>query len=96
MASCEPEPDDTTTAAFLLARYGAGIVAEFLPTPEQRRAAWRVHERVAGYGGDSLARCWMIGSNPHLDDTPPLVAIAEGRYTDVEQAAKAYEDGAFA
>ena len=96
MASREPEPDDTTAAAFLLARYGAGIVAELLPTEEQRRAAWAVHERIAGYGGDSLARCWMIGLNPHLDDVPPLLAISEGRYADVEQAAKAYETGAFA
>ena len=55
-----------------------------------------MHERIAELGGDSLARCWMIGLNPHLDDTPPILAIAAGRFDDVEAAAKAYEEGAFA
>jgi hypothetical protein len=35
----------------------------------------------------------MIGRNPQLDDQEPILAIAAGRITDVEVAARAYLNG---
>lgn len=45
---------------------------------------------------DDVARAWLMGMNPHLDDKSPLLEILAGNGRSVMGAVKAYEDGAFA
>lgn len=73
--------------------YGPAIVRAFLPTHELRRRAWTVHQQIADRETPSVARAWMIGRNPQLDDQEPIRAIAAGRIRDVEQAAANYSNG---
>ncbi|MGQ4343568.1 hypothetical protein [Streptomyces sp. SAS_275] len=62
----------------------------------QREAAHRIFQQIAAQEEASTARNWMIGMNPHLDERAPILAIADGQATDVEAAARAYLDGAWA
>ena len=39
------------------------------------------------------ARSWLMGINPHLDDTSPAEHIREGKYAPVMAAARAYAAG---
>lgn len=63
------------------------------PTIEQEarlRAAHQVFEMIAKREGPHVARAWMIGMNPHLDDENPILCIARDRHHDVIVAARAY------
>lgn len=82
---------DSDVEIFLLERYGPALV-NLLPTAMARRTAWQIHQRIADYGGDSLARCWMIGMNPALGDRPPILAIGGGHAAEVEAAVITFED----
>jgi len=48
---------------------------------------------IAQAESDHVARSWMIGSNPLLDDDTPITAIREDRYKDVSAAATAFLEG---
>lgn len=39
---------------------------------------------------DDLARAWLIGMNPALDDQPPLGAITDGRGAEALAAAREF------
>lgn len=63
------------------------------PTIEQEarlRAAHQVFEMIAEREGPHVARAWMIGMNPQLDDENPILCIARDRHHDVITAARAY------
>ena len=76
---------------FLGYQFGLRIAALF--TPEQRPDVVRIFRQVADREGEAVARAWMVGMNPHLDDQAPILAIADGRIRDVEAAARAYLSG---
>lgn len=68
-------------------------VAEFLPAPlaalltsdQQRADVLAVREVI---GCDDLARAWLIGMNPMLDEQSPVRVIAASRGAAVIRAAK--------
>lgn len=82
----------TSDTAFLTAQFGPRAVAR-LTTPEQQQAAHRISQLLAAGEGAAIARAWMVGMNPQLDDQAPLLAVADGRFADVEVAARAYLNG---
>jgi hypothetical protein len=88
-----------------LTAYLAGVADEKAPArwaaaknhprndPEQRlRAAYQAIHIVMRGDSSYVARAWMIGINPKLDQAP-ADAIREGRFVDVLDAAKAFIAG---
>jgi hypothetical protein len=59
----------------------------------QQQNAHRIMQRIVDREGAAIARAWMIGMNPHLDDRAPVLAIVDGDGRDVEAAAGAYLAG---
>lgn len=59
----------------------------------QQYTAHRIMHRIVDREGAAIARAWMIGMNPHLDDRAPILAIIDGGAPDVEAAASAYLEG---
>jgi hypothetical protein len=60
---------------------------------ERLRTAYQVFKLIEGGENFHIARAWMIGMNPQLDDDSPLQAIADARFKDVMAAARAYLRG---
>lgn len=54
------------------------------------RTAYRVWESLVDKHNRYIARAWFIGLNPLLDETPPVVALGEGRDREVIEAARAF------
>lgn len=85
----------------------AGVKDRGLPTkwarldgPEPRPAAQtrllKAHAlffSIARSESEHIARAWMIGSNPLLDDDTPITAIREDRFKEVTAAANAFLEG---
>ncbi|MFD3424125.1 XRE family transcriptional regulator [Streptomyces decoyicus] len=57
------------------------------------RAAYQVFQTIEHAENSHIARAWMIGMNPQLDDDSPLQAIAADRFKDVMAAARSYIKG---
>lgn len=58
------------------------------------RAAYQVVRLITDAGDSAhLARAWMLGLNPQLDDESPADVLREGRVRDVLIAAKAFGAG---
>ncbi|MFF4255322.1 XRE family transcriptional regulator [Streptomyces sp. NPDC001663] len=55
-------------------------------------AAYNAFEMIEAAEGPSMARAWMIGMNPWMDDLSPVEAIAQGDCEDVVAAARVYSD----
>lgn len=53
-------------------------------------AQWKL---IEGVQGADTARLWFIGMNPRLSNDSPVEAIMEGRFTEVEAAARAMVGG---
>lgn len=61
------------------------------PAAEQRlRAALQVFLLLQSEENGHTARAWLIGMNPQLGDDSPAEVLREGRFKDVQSAAKAY------
>lgn len=71
-------------------------LARHLTTARQQDVALQVMRQLAERECPGVARAWMTGMNPHLGDESPLLAIVDGRASDVEAAARAYLDGVWA
>jgi hypothetical protein len=58
----------------------------------QRRILFlhRVWRQLAEAESDHVARSWMIGGNPLLDEDTPVTAIREDRYKEVAAAVTAF------
>jgi hypothetical protein len=54
------------------------------------RAAHKVFCLISDREGPHIARAWMIGMNPQLDDENPILCIAQDRHRDVLAAARSY------
>lgn len=64
------------------------------PDAEERlRATLQVFTLLQAEENSHVARAWLIGMNPQLDDGAPADALREGRYRDVLAAARAYLAG---
>jgi hypothetical protein len=57
------------------------------------RTAHQVSQVIAEREGPQVARAWMLGMNPQLDDENPILCIAADRHHDVLLAARAYLKG---
>ncbi|MFF2100949.1 hypothetical protein [Streptomyces sp. NPDC058202] len=77
-----------------LAAWLGEALADRLTDAVQREAAHAIFQQVADSDGRTVARAWMIGLNPHLNNQAPLLAIAGGQTADVKAAASAYLDNA--
>jgi hypothetical protein len=89
---------ETTPAGTDLAviRHQFSLRIAALLTPNQRAEAVQVFQQIADREGEATARAWMIGMNPHLDDQAPILALRDGRSSDVMVAARAYLEGVYA
>lgn len=62
------------------------------PRDESRRrliTAHRVWVALSETHGEHIARSWFVSLNPLLEETPPVVALNEGRDREVIEAARA-------
>ncbi|MFF9727082.1 XRE family transcriptional regulator [Streptomyces gardneri] len=57
------------------------------------RTAYHVFRYVEERENRHVARAWMMGMNPQLDDDAPLQALADDRFKDVMAAARSYRQG---
>lgn len=63
---------------------------------EQRiRLAHRLWRMIADAESDHIARAWFRGINPVLGEVAPVIAIREGRFSEVVAAATAFVEGAW-
>jgi hypothetical protein len=71
------------------AALGPGLSA-LLPADAQQSAALAVFALIAATEGPDIARAWLVGMNPLLDDRAPLAVIRDGDTAAVTAAAHAY------
>jgi len=57
------------------------------------RTGHKAFEIISKADGWNVARAWMLGMNPQLDDENPILCIAQGRCRDVLMAAQAHVNG---
>ncbi|MFJ8004064.1 XRE family transcriptional regulator [Streptomyces fagopyri] len=57
------------------------------------RTAYQVFKLVESGENCHIARAWMIGMNPQLEDCSPLQAIADDHFKEVMSAARSYLQG---
>ncbi|MEU6331456.1 hypothetical protein ABZ851_29895 [Streptomyces sp. NPDC047049] len=84
------------TALFLVAQFGPKLVAEFLDDADKRRHARDTFHLIASNyrrEGGAIARAWMSGMNPHLDDDAPFLVIGAGRGAAALDAARRHVTG---
>lgn len=74
-------------------RWCSGRSAPRYESEERLRIAYQVFKLIESGENFHIARAWMIGMNPQLDDDSPLQAIADARYKEVMAAARAYLQG---
>lgn len=60
---------------------------------ERLRIAYQVFKLIESGENFHIARAWMIGMNPQLDDDSPIKAITDARYKEVMAAARSYLQG---
>jgi hypothetical protein len=65
-------------------------LAALLPEPAQQADVLAVFGRIADVDGPDVARAWLVGMNPLLDDRAPLTVIRDGGTPAVLAAANAY------
>lgn len=59
-------------------------------------AVWAVEKVFQTIGNDDIARAWLVGQNPRINDQTPLMAIAKDQAWAAFAALDAYEAGDFA
>ncbi|MFE6891955.1 XRE family transcriptional regulator [Streptomyces sp. NPDC057694] len=64
-----------------------------IDSENRMRAACQVFAFIADCENGHIARAWMLGMNPQLDDTSPIEAIAKGRFKEVMAAARSFQRG---
>lgn len=57
------------------------------------RAACQVFTFIANCENHHIARAWMMGMNPQLEDDSPIEAIAQGRFKEAMAAARSFQRG---
>ncbi|MET7520719.1 XRE family transcriptional regulator [Streptomyces sp. NPDC005480] len=64
-----------------------------IDSESRMRAACQVFTFIANCENRHIARAWMLGMNPQLDDNSPIEAIAEGNFKEVMAAARSFQRG---
>ncbi|MFH8739164.1 MULTISPECIES: XRE family transcriptional regulator [unclassified Streptomyces] len=64
-----------------------------IDSESRMRAACQVFTFISNCENRHIARAWMLGMNPQLDDDSPIEAIAEGRFKEVMAAARSFQRG---
>ncbi|EFF93072.1 MULTISPECIES: hypothetical protein [Streptomyces] len=57
------------------------------------RTAFQVFRYIEECENRHVARAWMMGMNPQLEDSSPLQAIADDHFKEVMAAARSYRQG---
>lgn len=57
------------------------------------RETYRVYQHLTGDDSNHVARAWLMGLNPQLDDESPADVLREDRLREVLIAAKAFQIG---
>ncbi|MGY1583748.1 XRE family transcriptional regulator [Streptomyces sp. MN13] len=57
------------------------------------RTAFQVFRYIEECENRHVARAWMMGMNPQLEDSSPLQAIADDLFKEVMAAARSYRQG---
>ncbi|MEU9377736.1 XRE family transcriptional regulator [Streptomyces sp. NPDC048255] len=57
------------------------------------RTAFQVFRYIEECANRHVARAWMMGMNPQLEDESPLLVIADDRFKEVMAAARSYRQG---
>uniref|UniRef100_UPI002F917B13 XRE family transcriptional regulator n=1 Tax=Streptomyces virginiae TaxID=1961 RepID=UPI002F917B13 len=57
------------------------------------RTAFQVFRYIEECENRHVARAWMMGMNPQLEDESPLLVIADDRFKEVMAAARSYRQG---
>ena len=100
----EPGRPDPCHGAFLIRHVTVWLLRDqFGPkltdslTVEQQNTAVDAYTLIRATDGPHVARAWMMGLNPHLDDQAPLLALHDGRSRDdVLTAVRAHQEGVYA
>ncbi|MFC1228796.1 MULTISPECIES: XRE family transcriptional regulator [Streptomyces] len=74
-------------------RWAKGQNAPRIDSENRLRAACQVFHFIANCENHHIARAWMMGMNPQLDDASPIEAISEGRQKEVMAAARSFQRG---
>ncbi|MEU3226212.1 XRE family transcriptional regulator [Streptomyces sp. NPDC006976] len=64
-----------------------------IDSENRMRAACQVFAFISDCENQHIARAWMLGMNPQLDDDSPIEAIAEGRFKEAMAAARSFQRG---
>jgi hypothetical protein len=74
-------------------RWARGLNTPRIDSENRLRAACQVFHFIANCENPHIARAWMMGMNPQLDDASPIEAISEGRQKEVMAAARSFQRG---
>ncbi|MFF7976750.1 XRE family transcriptional regulator [Streptomyces sp. NPDC007905] len=74
-------------------RWAKGQNAPRFDSEFRLRTAFNVFTLIAEYENQHIARAWMMGMNPQLDDDSPIEAIAGGHLKEVMAAARSFRRG---
>ncbi|MEU5397507.1 XRE family transcriptional regulator [Streptomyces tibetensis] len=74
-------------------RWARGQNAPRIDSESRLRAACQVFNFIANCENPHIARAWMMGMNPQLEDDSPIEAISVGRHKEVMAAARSFQRG---
>ncbi|TFB56383.1 hypothetical protein [Cryobacterium tagatosivorans] len=73
-----------------LARWAHATVRPPHASEKLLRDTFQVFEILSSIDSPEVARAWLMGMNPELDDASPAEALADGRSREVMAAARSY------
>lgn len=74
-----------------ISRWATGETTDIREDSEIKlRTAYELVKLITNFDSEQVARAWMIGLNPQLDDSSPAEMIHEGRLKEVRAAARAF------
>ncbi|OWA03986.1 XRE family transcriptional regulator [Streptomyces sp. CS113] len=74
-------------------RWAGGRNAPRVDAEFRMRAAVQAFQYIANCDNRHIARAWMMGMNPQLEDDSPIEAIAADRHKEVMAAARSFHQG---
>ena len=80
--------------AKMVGKWAGGTNTPGAEREKRLRAAYQVFQMILAEEDEYVARAWLIGMNPQLDDETPSDCLREGRFKDVLTAARAFLSGA--
>ena len=74
-------------------RWHSGATSPSLAVEQKLQTTVYVFQTILESDSDHVARAWLIGLNPQLDDEAPADLLRQGEYKAVVTAAKAFVSG---